>query len=266
MPRKIEPSWGSLGVTEVEPCEFQSSDLKDLAALLGVTKPELREKLKLDLQDLGCRFLRWRRQELLTPLRKIQSAGLKSVRNVAVELQKKLAALDFAAQETLFDVLTQKPFQRTDADTPEYGLEQLENLRARLAHLCASTNKPAATLKKQMGPNRRRATREIIFQLGHYYMDVVDLPVTHSVLVGEPQSRAGNFIRTFFEGIHGRVSGQTRAAAMLIKFREDVKKLPPALRPKGEPRFEFDYQPVVPKVRASEINSGLASFIRHMEA
>ena len=80
--------------------------------LLGITEPEHREKLKIELEYYGQSFLTWRRSELLAPSRKEQTVGLEEVLLLARELYTKSLLLDFAAQNLLYDALTENPYLR----------------------------------------------------------------------------------------------------------------------------------------------------------
>lgn len=248
MPKKTEPRWGDHGVTEVPDFALSPHEVHEVAAKLDITAPTDIDRLAVDLNDIGCLYLRWHAQDEEGPSRAERNAALGEVVETSRQLELLLKALDHASEAVLIDALApyrslaqafdDKSNLKDTTECRELGFRQIQALRDRLAHFNRSAAAMLKRQRRQKGPEPKKTLPAIVDMLADVYESETGNPPTHTPFdkteyKSVPQSPAGRFIAAFLKIVDPSLPPSTvsSALAQVVKQRKAGTK---RVRPPSE--------------------------------
>jgi hypothetical protein len=222
MPRKIRPKYGIDPVQEVPAFSFTDAQIEHLFKALAPVKGD-REQIIADLVSCA-RDYRWlRNQNREKPTRAEQNAALKEIGQLAWDLAVRLRSIDM---DTQWELMSKHPAFHSGDFT-----EAITNLTDQLEDFEDAADQALRAGKMKSGPRSPIWIQRIVVRLADLYEKFTGKSFSHNPKQltqydGEPRSKAGRFIVTFFEIVDPSVTPQSISTAMasIIKSRSSGQK------------------------------------------
>jgi hypothetical protein len=218
MPTADEPSLGQTPARTISSSEFEAA-----FDLLGVVDPVRRDELRGAVMMEARRYLRWTKQEGVTPPLSRQKVQLAKVKDAAGRLIAEVEKL-VANPDAEFAFISE--LQRLSCDAEIFnttGLAtsiKIDDVRNVIAWLRDGASDTSGFLVDRSGPKSRPSLDLFVFSLCRLYEQITGKPATHNPYIkidyeGTPQSAAGRFVQAIVGTVDPKVTPMQISTAMV---------------------------------------------------
>lgn len=227
MAPRNKPRWNEFGFTDYPgppPFLFNEDEIAKLAARLGVSETDQREKLANQLNTIADTHLEALEEGKVTPSQGEINAALEAMLKSTQDLLTKLRDVDHKTRDYFWEEMADNPYKRERGLPQESYWEQYQELGGRLGHFESTLGRCLEESIKPCGRPVNTILKSTIKDLINLYEEFSGQPFTHTSHVGgkyngNPQSDGGQFVEVVIKNIDVNITSSNVTSILAEHIR-----------------------------------------------